>query len=204
MAFTPSVVSKQQKYTITPAKRDEDLSEASSSNSRVSYRSMYYISGGLLDTRENRNVEFKAAQGSYIYDILPSAVEKYGCAFANGEGGTLYLGIKDNGVIMGVYVTAKDEEHILRTIQKAFDKFLPRPPCHSVRLIPLCSPNGSRVFFSYKVIEISVKAGTLEDIFETSDHKVFIKRDGSIELQNALQIKDLAITKYKQMLGQRL
>ena len=60
-------------------------------------RSKYYINGAVLHNRENRNVEFKAAQGSYIYDILPQAVEKYGCAFANGDGGTLYLGIKDDG-----------------------------------------------------------------------------------------------------------
>ncbi|XP_022094546.1 schlafen-like protein 1 [Acanthaster planci] len=204
MAFTPSVISKQQKYTITPAKNNNDFNDSSTCrSSRVSHRSKYYVNGGILDTRENRNVEFKAAQGKYIYDILPSTVERYGCAFANGEGGMLYLGIKDDGVITGVRVSSKDEEHILRTIQRTFDKFLPRPPSHSVRLIPLCSLNMARVFPNYKVVEISVRGGTLSDIFETGDHKVFIKRDGSIELQNALQIKDLAITKYKQMLEQR-
>ena len=51
----------------------------------------------IVELRESRNTEFKAAQGRYIVDILPTSLAKYACAFANGEGRTLYLGICDDG-----------------------------------------------------------------------------------------------------------
>ena len=43
----------------------------------------------ILSKEENQNIEFKQSwRDEYL---------KWICAFANTEGGTLYIGIKDNG-----------------------------------------------------------------------------------------------------------
>ena len=61
------------------------------------FRDDYYIFNSYIQLRESRNVEFKSAQGRYILNTLPEILPKYACAFVNGEGGTLYLGVCDDG-----------------------------------------------------------------------------------------------------------
>ncbi|XP_035678662.1 schlafen-like protein 1 [Branchiostoma floridae] len=162
----------------------------------------YYLD--VLEVRESRNVEFKKAGGRYIYDILPQHIDKYGSAFLNGEGGTLYLGVLDNGTVNGIRLNYREEDHVVRTVYNAFGNFLPEvsPSMINVRFVPVHEPRG-RPMPKLKVVEISVKGGPIQELYETGSHKVYIKRDGSVEEQNPLQIRDLVISRYKMSLQKR-
>lgn len=56
-----------------------------------------YIIGTLLKQPESRNVEYKLGRGQYRRDHLPDDVGRYGSAFLNSSGGTLCIGIYDDG-----------------------------------------------------------------------------------------------------------
>lgn len=54
------------------------------------------------------------------------------------------------------------------------------------------------------VLELTVSAGHEDEIYETGEHKVFIRREGSIQGPlNPLQIKDIVLSKYKKKLERR-
>ena len=50
-----------------------------------------------MPERESRVVEYKAGGGNYTTNILPAHINKYGSAFLNSSGGTLCIGVNDDG-----------------------------------------------------------------------------------------------------------
>ncbi len=53
-----------------------------------------------MSETESRNMEYKQGGGAYIKRTLPEHIQKYGSAFLNCDGGTLCVGVADNGKIM--------------------------------------------------------------------------------------------------------
>lgn len=51
----------------------------------------------MMPARESRVVEYKAGGGKYTTNILPAHINKYGSAFLNSSGGTLCIGVNDDG-----------------------------------------------------------------------------------------------------------
>ena len=45
-------------------------------------------------------MEYKEGGGGYVWNILPEHVRKYGCAFLNSGGGTLCIGVADDGQLL--------------------------------------------------------------------------------------------------------
>ncbi|XP_072013204.1 schlafen-like protein 1 [Amphiura filiformis] len=210
MAFTPSHIVKQKKYTIDPV--IENSGSASNNYSRD--RDEYYIFGSQIQLRESRNIEFKAAQGRYIINMLPETLAKYACAFVNGEGGIMYLGICDDGRVQGIPWNREQDLSLHRVVQETLGKFLPEPPSYGVRIIPVYKAH----YLPYhhqpvpkdmpykKVIRIEIHQGDLSKLWSTGmkgNDQVWVKRDGSVEILNPLGIKDLAISRYKQTLNIR-
>ena len=56
----------------------------------------FYKQGEILGT-ETRFVEFKQGRGGYVDRQLKDHVSKYTCGFLNSEGGTLLIGVTDDG-----------------------------------------------------------------------------------------------------------
>ena len=63
----------------------------------VFFHSAVYQLGALMPERESRVVEYKAGGGNYTSNILPAHINKYGSAFLNSSGGTLCIGVNDDG-----------------------------------------------------------------------------------------------------------
>ncbi|XP_066289101.1 schlafen-like protein 1 [Branchiostoma lanceolatum] len=203
--FCTPVNLNKPKYIMTPlASPTVELDWKDGTYDDVQELPEHYYYLDVLKVRESRNVEFKTAGGRYVYDILPQHIDKYGSAFLNGDGGTLYLGVLDDGTVNGIRLNYRDEDHVVRTVYNAFGNFLPEvsPSMINVRFVPVHEPRG-RSIPKLKVVEITVKGGLITELYETGSHKVYIKRDGSVEEQNPLQIRDLVISRYKMSLQKR-
>ena len=60
-----------------------------------------YIFNTQIDLQEDNNHEFKAWAVTRRFDWIVDTLEEYICAFANSNGGTIYIGISDDGYITG-------------------------------------------------------------------------------------------------------
>ncbi len=90
---------------------------------------------------ENQNVEFKQ---EYVEDIRKEVI-----AFANAEGGTVYVGIRKDGKVVGL---TDPDETMLRVASSLRDSVAPDlMPFVSIRTIDM---DG------LKVVEIAVSTGT--------------------------------------------
>ncbi|KAJ7391760.1 hypothetical protein OS493_016047 [Desmophyllum pertusum] len=114
------------------------------------------------------------------------------------------------GVIRGIRCSSSMQRRIMDTVQHEFSEFLPKVETshYRVKFIPLVFPQTYReksqglsktyVNDTY-VIEISVKAGKTGEVYESSKHQVFIRRESSVQGPlNPLQIKDIVIAKYRE------
>ncbi|MBN3315044.1 SLNL1 protein, partial [Atractosteus spatula] len=64
---------------------------------------------------ETRNVEFKRGGGKcreYLKKGFHQHLRKYACAFLNGEGGSLLVGVDDAGVVRGVRCDHRQEDRV--------------------------------------------------------------------------------------------
>ena len=57
--------------------------------------------GAPVDFHEDEEHEFKAWTFSKNFNMLMDALVEYICAFVNTNGGTIYIGIRDDGYVDG-------------------------------------------------------------------------------------------------------
>ncbi|XP_033112538.1 uncharacterized protein LOC117113336 [Anneissia japonica] len=136
---------------------------------------------------ETRKLEFKRGGGSYLKNILKTDVGTYMSAFLNSSGGTLLIGVDDEGFVQGISLDHKAEDKVRRDIDGVMRRIEPAvlPNIYSVSFIPV----QDKIQCNLKVIKITVGAVKTKMLYESPGGGVFIRRDGSI--QGPLKTKDL-------------
>lgn len=59
---------------------------------------------------ETRNMEFKRGSGEYLNLAFKHHVQRYVCAFLNSEGGSLLVGVENNGLVQGIRCSYREED----------------------------------------------------------------------------------------------
>ncbi|KAK6167774.1 hypothetical protein SNE40_021725 [Patella caerulea] len=138
---------------------------------------------------ETRNVEFKEGRGNYKHSVLNEHVGKYVCGFINSlEGGTLFVGVNDKGLIQGVICSQQEEDCLRLKIDQAIKQIDPSifPQMYSVSFIPVL--NNGTFSDNLKVIEVNVHPSEPHDELYEFKGSVYVRRDGSIQ---SLKPKDI-------------
>ncbi|XP_053516673.1 schlafen-like protein 1 [Artibeus jamaicensis] len=151
----------------------------------------WLFQGAFLGS-ESRNVEFKRGGGEYLSLTFKHHLRRYVCAFLNGEGGSLLVGIDDSGLVQGVHCSHREEDHVRLLVDSILQGFRPQvfPDAYALSFIPVLSANASST--PLKVIRLSVhapKAQAEPQLYETDQGEVFLRRDGSI--QGPLAVHDI-------------
>ncbi|KAL7981227.1 schlafen-like protein 1 isoform X1 [Crotalus tigris] len=139
---------------------------------------------GAFIGEETRNVEFKQGSGEYLTTTLKHHLRKYMCAFLNSEGGSLFVGVEDNGLVRGVKCDHKEEDRIRLLTDSLLKTFKPQvfPTAYTLSFIPVIKAEGTGIFL--KVIRLSVhppKPHAEPLLYETDQGEVYLRRDGSIQ-----------------------
>uniref|UniRef100_A0ACB8FRM0 Uncharacterized protein n=1 Tax=Sphaerodactylus townsendi TaxID=933632 RepID=A0ACB8FRM0_9SAUR len=139
---------------------------------------------GAFMGNETRNTEFKRGGGDYLTVTLKHHVRKYACAFLNSEGGSLLVGVEDNGLVLGVRCDHKDEDRARLLIDSVLKGFKPQvfPAAYTLSFIPVIKAEDTGIFL--KVIRLTVhppKQHAEPLLYETDQGEVYIRRDGSIQ-----------------------
>ncbi|RXM91985.1 Schlafen-like protein 1 [Acipenser ruthenus] len=119
-------------------------------------------------------------------------LRKYACAFLNGEGGSLLVGVDNDGVVRGVECGYRDEDRTRLLVDSALKGFRPQvfPEAYSLSFLPVLKGDSTGLFL--KVVRLSVHppAPQREPVLYETDHgEVYMRRDGS--LQGPLKASDI-------------
>ncbi|KAM3829440.1 schlafen-like protein 1 [Vipera latastei] len=139
---------------------------------------------GAFLGEETRNVEFKQGSGEYLTTTLKHHLRKYTCAFLNSEGGSLFVGVEDNGLVRGVKCDHKEEDRIRLLTDSLLKTFKPQvfPTAYTLSFIPVIKAEGTGIFL--KVLRLNVhppKPHAEPLLYETDQGEVYLRRDGSIQ-----------------------
>uniref|UniRef100_A0A8C4PFD3 Schlafen like 1 n=1 Tax=Equus asinus TaxID=9793 RepID=A0A8C4PFD3_EQUAS len=132
---------------------------------------------------ETRNVEFKRGGGEYLTLAFKHHVRRYVCAFLNSEGGSLFVGVEDSGLVQGIRCSHRDEDRVRLLVDSILQGFKPQvfPDAYTLTFIPVVSTSTTST--PLKVIRLSVhaKAQAEPQLYETDLGEVFLRRDGSTQ-----------------------
>ncbi|XP_064408287.1 schlafen-like protein 1 [Latimeria chalumnae] len=133
---------------------------------------------------ETRNVEFKRGGGEYLSAALKHHVRKYACAFLNGEGGSLFVGVDDDGIVRGIECSHKDEDRTRLLVDSILKGYKPPvfPEAYSLSFVPVVKAGDTGLFL--KVLRITIHPPKQQGellLYETDQGEVFLRRDGSIQ-----------------------
>lgn len=94
---------------------------------------------------ETRNVEFKRGSGEYLNLTFKHHLRRYVCAFLNGEGGSLLVGVDDSGLVQGVHCSHREEDRVRLLVDSILQGFKPQvfPDAYTLTFIPVLSANAS-------------------------------------------------------------
>jgi ATP-dependent DNA helicase RecG len=126
-----------------------------------------------ISAGESHFREFKSALQGPMEDKKPREereiaddISRTLVAFANADGGELYIGVEDNGAITGLHHSKRDIQYLLNV-----------PQTHIHKSTPLPSPRAVETEFQGKtVLFFSVPKGT-EFIYMTSDGRCLQRKD---------------------------
>uniref|UniRef100_K7G7Y9 Schlafen like 1 n=1 Tax=Pelodiscus sinensis TaxID=13735 RepID=K7G7Y9_PELSI len=132
---------------------------------------------GAFMGSETRNVEFKRGGGEYLSVTLKHHVRKY-------EGGSLFVGVEDSGMVQGVRCGHREEDRIRLLIDSILKGFKPQvfPDAYTLTFIPVLKAEDTGIFL--KVIRLSVHPPRQQGellLYETDQGEVYLRRDGSIQ-----------------------
>ncbi|XP_006812813.1 uncharacterized protein LOC102804229 [Saccoglossus kowalevskii] len=173
----PKQAQLPQKRSQSPQKRSQSPPKQLTSKSKTT-EGLSYSLGQKLGN-ENRHLEFKTGGGEYLRKILKEHISKYVCGFLNSEGGSLLIGVGDDGTVHGVHCDQMKEDRVRRDVDFVIKMFKPHifPELYSINFIPV----RNQRLGSLKVVKITVKEGISNTLYENGKGEVYIRRDGSIQ-----------------------
>ena len=127
----------------------------------------YHI-GETVEIEETILHEFKGLRHVPPSDVIRAICDwtrEYANAFLNGEGGTLYFGIEDDGVVTGVGLGRKERDDVQRRLGQIIKEFYPAvdPSLWRLEFAPIHGTNDAQVNDLF-VIELRISKGR-EDLY---------------------------------------
>ncbi|KAM9737235.1 schlafen-like protein 1 [Menidia menidia] len=171
---SPSVDSLNNSVPRTPERtiHEKDIN---------SCESLWY---GAHIGNESRTLEFKEGGGCYLQNMLYKHICVYGCAFLNSAGGSLLVGVCDNGLVRGVNLNHKLMDEVRLQVDNAVKTFHPPLiPCnYTLHFVPVIKPGDEE--HNLKVLRLtftSPPATEVPILYQVGSGDVYMRRDGSVQ-----------------------
>ncbi|KAM7372807.1 hypothetical protein PAMP_007704 [Pampus punctatissimus] len=143
-----------------------------------------WLTYGAQIGNETRNIEFKLGRGNYMECVFCMHVSNYGCAFLNSGGGSLVVGVNDNGVVCGLNFSHEEEDktrlQVDRTIRLIYPPVLLQN--YSLQFLPVVKPGVEN--HNLKVLCLTFRPPPVfsePTLYQNEHGNVYLRRDGSIE-----------------------
>ncbi|KAM8840118.1 uncharacterized protein AB9W97_001072 [Spinachia spinachia] len=127
---------------------------------------------------ETRHLEFKRGGFCYLHRTFCRDALMYGCAFLNSGGGSLLVGVCDDGVVCGVRFNHRKKDRTLLQVDctaKLFDPPL-FPHNYLLRFLPVMKAGDHRLM----VLCLTFKAPPGANLYHVNRGQVYLRQDGSV------------------------
>ncbi|OMJ90467.1 hypothetical protein SteCoe_7169 [Stentor coeruleus] len=160
-----------------------EINERRPELARIPSERTYYVLKEELKKYEDRKTEFKSSKNIFRIQNSADIIAPYVSAFLNTEGGILFYGIKDNGVVEGISLSRKDRDQFTLALDNIFQKFNPQitHEDYQITFKQVKDKNYKDINDLY-VIEFRVNKGKKDSVYFTHKNETYIRRDASVSL----------------------
>lgn len=127
---------------------------------------------------------FNFVPGSYMAKNFSSHFLKYGCAFLNSGGGSLLIGVQDNGVVSGLIFNHEKEDRTRLQVDKMLKHFEPPllPHNYILRFLPVITPGNQQHCLKVLCFTFQVSPAIDEPtLYRVGQDHVYVRRNGSVQ-----------------------
>ena len=179
---------------------------------KVSGKPSQFVYENQITLSENCKTEFKTfIKGDFKYGTQNTfyIILKYICSFLNSFGGTMYLGIKDDGTVTGVEVSHKIQKDFEEFINLELDKFHPHvhPWQVDIQYHNIMIPGNKLALFRRKIVQINVLCHHFNQLYVTGNDEIHIRRAAStnnlipVEIVHLLKLRNNPLLTNQSLMG---
>ncbi|MGY5796151.1 ATP-binding protein [Rheinheimera faecalis] len=145
-----------------------------------------FVEGVHCGLEENQTTEFKEIKGGNPKQSIESPLDKYIISFLNSEGGSIYWGITDAGIVKGIKLTSENRDNINRAISSVLDCI--EPPIDPA-IVHITYHDVENMEDHY-VLEVSVPKSGSDLLYFNKSHNTWIRLNGVSKSLKGLPLQE--------------
>jgi len=169
----------------------------------------FYIRKSLVAVEEDEYNEFKGHRNFAVEELPPwcfhrhttrrsrkAASRALGSFLNSGRGGTVYLGIIDEGVVKGFMMTDYQKDHVILSLKDLFSRYKPPVPedKYEVTFVPIFGENEERDFSCLeRVVDRDTVGNRLKSHLLRTHDFCWCDKDLAKRLDGEEQIRDYVV-----------
>lgn len=169
------ISSRLEGFARAQREAERVLYNQSSSSHAYLERKLNFVEGKKFCLEEDLTVEFKEVKGGNPVKSIQSLVDEYILAFYNSQGGSVFWGINDDGIVTSLKLTPKMKDDIRKSVSDKINV-----------IDPPIDPTQIGVFFhevlntdNGYVLEVNIPRSQSELLYFNSSGETWVRLNGS-------------------------
>ncbi|MFQ2192775.1 ATP-binding protein [Aeromonas jandaei] len=167
IAFSGEITNAQENARVA-------LSEKPSPLAKIAKTEYGFCEGASCSLEESLFTEFKEVKGQNPKRSIQSNVDEYVISFLNSEGGSIFWGIDDSGIVKSVTLDSKQKDEIRQVILSKLNQI---EPSITLNKINICFHEVKNVENGF-VIEVNCQKSNETGLHYSSSGETWIRADG--------------------------
>ncbi|WP_324022114.1 ATP-binding protein [Pantoea sp. JZ29] len=184
-----AISSRLESFARAQREAERMLYNQTSSNHTYLARELNFVEGEKFCLEEDLTVEFKEVKGGNPVKSIQNLVDEYILAFFNSQGGSVFWGVNDDGIVTSLELTPKMKDDIRKSVSDKINVI--EPPI---------DPTQIGVFFhkvsntdSGYVLEVSVPRSQSQLLYFNSSGETWVRLNGSKKKLQGSALQDYIV-----------
>lgn len=152
-------------------------------------RELNFVEGEKCRLEEDLTVEFKEVKGENPVKSIQNLVDEYVLAFFNSQGGSVFWGINDDGIVASLKLTSKIKDDIRKAINTKINVIEPPIDPTQIGVFFHEIPNTDNGY----VLEVNVPRSQSERLYFNSSGETWVRLNGCKKKLQGSALQDYII-----------
>ncbi|MQA19335.1 ATP-binding protein [Rugamonas sp. FT103W] len=156
-------------------------------------RDINFVEGERCRLEEDLTVEFKEVKGGNPVNSIQSLADEYVLAFFNSEGGSVFWGVNDDGIVASLKLTSKMKDEIRKAINNKINVIEPPIDPTQIGVFFYEVPNTDNGY----VLEVRVPRSDSERLYFNSSGETWVRLNGCKKKLQGSALQDYIIKRHQ-------
>lgn len=180
------------KVAIALDEADRLLVAKKTTKRSVQKSKLKFNEGAHCGLEEDQTIEFKEIKGNNPKQSIQKPLDKYIISFLNSEGGSIYWGITDDGIVKGVKLTTSNKDDINKSIVAVINNIVPSIDPTKVQVTYHAVENME----DHYVLEVCVSKSRLDSLYFNKSDETWVRLNGVSRYLKGLELQEYILERF--------